>query len=537
MERPIKIVGQVKKKIKSVTYGSSFYRHMLDQGPVPDRLRISITDPWPGDAQKGQLMVAGQPNLFDFDTTNNSYKNNFLTHEWLRDLRALGTDMAKRKAVSLIRDWINSQEEWDEESWRPEILGARLSNWIAFYDFYGSQIPHSFERDLFVAMVRQFRHLMNAVTSNEIGYDNLQIIKGLIYGGLGLIDAEKALGIAFDLLDRQLNVEILPDGGHISRNPEQHANILRSLIEIRSALCAGQMDVPPDLDLSITRMVPVLKFFKHGDGCLALFHGAQESSSLQLDATLTMSEAKGRALKCLPHTGYERVTAGRSLLIIDTAIPAPKPYDKTAHAGLMSFEFSVGKERIITNCGASPSNDDEWQRAMAASAAHNTIIYRDKNACELLSNGGIGNRKPKEMLSQRYEQDGLQVVEMSHDGYFSKYKVMMRRSLGLTKNGEEIRGRDIVSGEKGSIYAIRWHIHPKVNVSLANGGVSALLRTSSGHGWRLRIKGADLALENSVYCGNGSPRRTFQLRASGSIKEESSTVEWTLTREKTKKGK
>lgn len=537
MESPIKFVGQVKKRIQSVTYGSSFYRHMLDQGTAPERLRISIVDPWPGDAQKGQAMVAGQPGLFDLDASSHAdRRRRLLTHEWLRDLRALGSDMAKRKAASLIRDWIENQEEWDEEAWSPEILGARLSNWIGFYDFYGAQVPGVFEPELLLSMARQLRHLINTAPANLIGFDNLQVIKGLIFGGLGLIDSEKALGLAFELLDRQLEAEVLPDGGHVSRNPEHHARVLRSLIDIRSALCAGQIDVPPDLDLAITRMVPALKFFRHGDGCLALFHGGSESQSLQLDATLTLSEAKGRVLKCLPQTGYERVTAGRSLLMIDTDLPPQRPYDQSAHVGLMSFEFSVGKERILTNCGAGVSGDADWQHAMAASAAHNTIIYRDKNACELLPDGGIGSRQPKEMIAQRYEQDGLQVVEMSHDGYMQKYKVMIQRSLGLTKEGDELRGRDIVSGPEGSDYAIRWHVHPKVTVSLAQGGGSALLRTAAGHGWRLRVRGADLALENSVYCGQDSPRRTFQLRASGRVKEDTSIVEWNLTREQTKKG-
>lgn len=537
MESPKRLVGQVKKKIQSATYGSALYRHMLDQVPVPERLRLSIVDPWPGDSQKGQAMVAGQPGLFDLDQTPCIDRRKcLLTHAWLRDLRALGTDMAKRKAASLIRDWIEDQDEWDDEAWSPSVLGARLSNWISFYDFYGAQVPAAFEPELFLSMARQLRHLINTAPAHEIGTDNLHVVKGLIYGGLGLLDGEKALGLALELLERQLDAEILPDGGHISRNPQNHALVLRGLIDVRSALCAGQMQVPTDLDLAITRMVPALKLFRHGDGGLALFHGGQEYESLQLDATLTLSESRGRILKRLPDTGYERITAGRSLLMIDTDVPPPRPHDKQAHAGLMSFEFSVGKERILTNCGSGLPGDAEWQHAMAATAAHNTSIFRDKNACEVLPEGGVGARQPKEMVSQRYEQDGLQVVEMSHDGYMPKYKVLMQRSLGLTKNGEELRGRDTITGPKGHDFAVRWHIHPKVTVSLAQGGESALLRTSAGHGWRLRVRGADLALEISVYCGQDSPRRTFQLRAIGQTRNDPVAVEWTLTREQTKKG-
>lgn len=363
------------------------------------------------------------------------------------------------------------------------------------------------------------------------------MIKGLIYGGLCVTDSEKSLSLALDLLGRQLDVEILPDGGHISRNPKLHADILRLLIDIRSALNAAKLEIPHALSLSITRMVPVLKFFRHGDGRLALFNGAHEGSALHLDATQTLSEAKGRVIKRLAQTGYERVTAGRSLLLIDAGGPPPRLYDAAAHAGLMSFEFSVGKERILTNCGAGIEGDPVWQRAMAATAAHNTIILGDTNACELLAEGGIGHR-PRDVSTQRYEQEGVQFVEVAHDGYMARHKVGLQRILGLTPDGDELRGREILAGPTGRDFTIRWHMHPDVNVSLAQDGASALLRTLSGGGWRLRVYGPcghDLGLEASVYCGHGAPRRTLQLRVTGQIRENPMFIDWTLTREKTKK--
>ncbi|MGE4350848.1 MAG: heparinase II/III family protein [Bdellovibrionales bacterium] len=539
MESPAKLLHQLKRRVQAVTYGSPIYRMMLEQGPLPDRLRLSVPDRWPGDAKQGQLLIANQQGLFDLDAPLRAErKRKLLTHDCLRDLRAVGTDSARRKSISLIHEWIDDQEPWDEDSWLPCVLGARLSNWVAFYDFYSPLASHDFRQQLILNMVRQLRHLQHASHAGLSGLDGLYAVKGLVFGGLCLIDGEKSLSMALDLLKRLLDAEILTDGGHISRNPQMHADMLRVLIDIREALNVAKIEIPHELSLAVTRMTPVLKFFRHGDGGLALFNGAHEGASLLLEATLTLSEAKGRVLKRLPHMGYERMTAGRSLLLVDVAGPPPRPYDQRAHAGLMSFEFSVGKERLLTNCGAGLEGDSQWQQAMALTAAHNTITLCDTNACELLPDGGIGYR-PREVESQRYEQQGQQFIDVFHDGYIPRLKVGVQRILGLSPDGDELRGKEILMGPKGRDFSVRWHIHPDVNVLLAQDGASALLRTPSGIGWRLRVFGAsreDFALETSVYCGRGSARRTLQLRVSGHIVETPTFVEWTLTREKSKKG-
>lgn len=539
MDGPVKLLRQVKKKVQSVTYGSPIYRIMLDQGPVPERLRLKIKDPWPGDSKAGRALIASQPGLFDFkDELPASYRRQFLTHDWLRDLRAVGTDMARRKAVALISDWIDDQHIWEEEGWSPQVQGARLANWISFYGFYQSQLPPDFEPVLLASMARQLRHLINTAPATLTGTAGLQLVKGLVYGGLGLVEREKALGLGLELLYRQLENEINSDGGTVFRQPQAQAEMLRLFIDIRQVLKDTKLDVPLDLTLAISRMVPALKFFRHGDGKLALFNGGNEGSDLLLDASITFSRTRGHISKRLAKTGFERMTAGRSLLLLDVGQPPMKPYDYDAHAGMLSFEFSVGRERLIVNCGAGPDGDQEWRRAMAATAAHSAVTLGNMNACELLPQGGIGGRAP-EIECQRYEQEGMQVIEASHNAYASRHKVIIHRMFGLTANGNALRGRDIIAGPEGKDFTVRWHLHPDVNALLVQGGGAALIRLGSGGGWRLRVYDQfanDLALESSIYCGDGTPRRTLQLRVSGRTRENPTFVEWTLKKEPVRKG-
>jgi uncharacterized heparinase superfamily protein len=89
-----------------------------------------------------------------------------------------------------------------------------------------------------------------------------------------------------------------------------------------------------------------------------------------------------------------------------------------------------------------------------------------------------------------------------------------------------------LQGRSGHVFTIRWHLHPNVQASLSQNGQTALLRTASGGGWRLRIESGSLTLESSVYCGNANPRRTMQIKTSSITDGDETALAWSLTRER-----
>ena len=91
-------------------------------------------------------------------------------------------------------------------------------------------------------------------------------------------------------------------------------------------------------------------------------------------------------------------------------------------------------------------------------------------------------------------------------------------------------------GAKPQEAAIRFHLHPRVSASLIQNGASVLLRMPSGGGWRLRVTGGRLAINESVYFGEGGRlQRTRQIVIAVPLAElrelESVSVKWALRRE------
>jgi uncharacterized heparinase superfamily protein len=76
-------------------------------------------------------------------------------------------------------------------------------------------------------------------------------------------------------------------------------------------------------------------------------------------------------------------------------------------------------------------------------------------------------------------------------------------------------------------FTVRFHLHPAVVASLQQDEAGALLRLPSGVGWRLRAKGARVAIEESVFLA-GDARRSHQVTLHAEVGSRS--VQWAISR-------
>ncbi len=531
MSQTSRILKKVRRGVQHIAYGHPLYQKVLAAGEVPACLALTPNDPWPGDASAGQTLLAAQAGLFE------TGDKRALRHapETLRNLRAVGTDAARVASVRLIQSWLQQFDRWHQSEWQPDILGARIAAWIGFYSFYGPAADPDLTAQLIDSLYRQWRHLLRAITPSLQGVAAIQAMRGLVYGGLNFPDGDKALGLACDFLHRQLAAEILSDGGHVSRNPSVQLHLLQHLVDLQAVFALAGVRWPETLEMGMRTLAPAVKFFRHGDGKLVLFHGGTEETSLLIEAVLTKATGRGRVLRRLAETGYERLVAGRSLLIADAAAPPPRAISPDGHAGLLSFEFSHGRERLIVNCGSGSSDAPDWRAACAATAAHTTLTVEDTNACVLDEEGGVIS--DIHVTTQRFEDGESFGLDMEHDGYERPFGLRHKRTLWLSVDGHTLIGCDrleetrIATG-KPYAFTLRWHLHPSVQALIAQGGQTALLRTPSGSGWRLRVDyDGPLALEGSIYCGTQTPRRALQLKTAALTHGAQTIVKWSLTRE------
>src|SRR6185437_10144791 len=100
-----------------------------------------------------------------------------------------------------------------------------------------------------------------------------------------------------------------PDGGHISRNPGALIDLLIDMLPLRKTFAARNIAPPPALLNAIDRMMPMLRFFRHGDGTIALFNGMSGTPSDLLATLLAYDDTHGTPMASMPHTGFQRLDA------------------------------------------------------------------------------------------------------------------------------------------------------------------------------------------------------------------------------------
>lgn len=516
------------------------YRHTLI-GPVPAELRLKLDGRWPGDALHGAAIVAG-----DIEFAGELVRNpmpvwfpasarpawlaGWHGFGWLDDLIAVGA-AARDPARALVHSWLAENKNWHPVAWRSDVVATRILAWIVhFEEIAGRESDRALRRAMLASIAAQVRHLARTAAWELAGAARLRALKGLVVGLLALGGSDKRVARVLRALERELPIQVLPDGGHRTRNPSVQLQVLRDLIDSRAMLRAAKREVPGALQQAIERMAPMLRFFRHGDRRLALFNNSVEEDGVVVDLALTRSETRGHAPSQAPHSGFQRLQAGQSLVLVDTGKPPPRGFDGEAHAGPLSFELSQGRERIIVNCGGYRGANPAWRRVSRASAAHSVLVVGDTNAIEIAADGALG-RAPSSVRCERAEEGGHQWIAATHDGYRQRFGVTYSRELYLAADGDDLRGEDKLTGRSGAAFAVRFHLHPAVEASLIEDGGGASLLLASGAAWRLRAAGAEMSLGESVYLGSGELRKTQQIVLSGTTGPSGATVRWAIRRE------
>ncbi len=525
------------------------YRRWL-KGQLSDRIAFQPNDPLPrklDDADAllrgrfrfyGETIEAGSRSVFEQPGPSPDWNEALHGFAWFPPLAAAGGDTARTLATNLCSQWLKRHAKYTEPAWLPHVMARRLLAIFAHGRFVLTNSDMLWRSKMYVTLREQSRMLARNAGDAPDGLPRLEAAAGLALSGICLEDSPKRLHAGLERLEQELARQILPDGGHISRSPEELVLAYRQLVMVMEGLAATGRPVPQALRSAHDRMAPMIRFFRHGDGALALFNGGAECDARMIQALLHRDDVKGQPFGYARHSGYHRMTAHRTLVLFDCGSPPPGAFSVNAHAGCLAFELSAGPQRIIVNCGtAEQVGHRRWQSALRATAAHSTVTVADTSSAVVIREGWVRNllgprlvHGPQHIETRRLDTDKGTVAVASHDGYLEPFGLRHERELTLSPQGLALSGTDRlipVRESKESVpFAIRFHIHPDVRVSTSQSG-DVILKLPNGEGWRFRAS-ITAALEESVYLGSDAVRRTEQIVVTGAVKRETAEVQWMI---------
>jgi uncharacterized heparinase superfamily protein len=492
----------------------------------------------------GKVVICDRRSPFEMTPPSDEWAVMLLSFQWLRHLRAADSAITRANARALIDDWISIQGKWHPLGWRNDILARRILCWLSQAPFVLQDADARFYRRFIRSLSRQVRYLRRTLRHSREGLPRLQALMALNYASLCMQGQAGALrGNARKLIE-ELRAQIRPDGGHISRNPGTLIEILADLLPLRQLFSARNLQPPQAINNAIDRMMPMLRFFRHADGNFAQFNGMGPTPVDLLATVLAYDDARGSPLSNAPHSGYQRMEAAQTALIIDSGRPPPVAVSQEAHAGCLSFELSWKQHRLVVNCGLPAVNRETWRQVARATPAHSTVTVNERSSCRFVESAPF--RKllagipivagPRDVRTARDEQDGTITLRASHDGYVTEYGLVHHRVMRLAADGRALDGEDSFSDAEGNEpsgtapddYAVRFHLHPSIKASRLSDGRGVILLLPDKELWTFATLADAVQIEESVYLSaSEGPRRTVQIVVYGNARP-APVVRWSF---------
>lgn len=502
----------------------------------------------------GHSITTGGEGPFAADPPSPEWFSALHSFRWLRHLRAANTNLAQAHSNALVADWIDLWgNELTSRAWRSEIVAARQIAWLCHAPLLLRNTSDETYQVFLKSLTRQTRVLQHNGRHTRDGAPRLLVAIALAYSSLCLKGREKTIRPMAAALDREIARQILPDGGHISRNPSVLLDILADLMPLRQAYVKQGHSPSPTLLSAIDRMMAALRFFTHSNGHLAQFNGAGGTPLPLIHTILRYNDEQGTTQSSAPQSGYERLSAHGTTVLMDVGKPLSATTAEEAMAGTLSFELSSGKHRFIANCGVPDTLAEQYAPFTRTTAAHSTLVVDNASSSRFTGDSAFHRLMPASLLtppetvtSTRNEgADGAQTITASHTGYRPTYGITHERQLALTTDGTALNGIDRMirnasrqaSGPKDT--AIRFHLPADISASFLSSGHSIVLAPRMGEktgdgpadSWTFTCVDGEIALEESMqFSGPGQPRKSRQIVIYATTAMDE--IRWTFMRRK-----
>ena len=393
------------------------------------------------------------------------------------DLNAIGATDRILWHTALVRDWVTHNPPGKGNGWEPYPLSLRVVNWVK-WTLGGADLSEAAMQSLAV----QLRWLNSRLENHLLGNHLFANAKALVMAGLFFegSEADTWLAKGLRILASEVPEQLLSDGGHFERSTMYHALALEDMLDLMNAtqcfahrLSPAQRKQVADWPQRGSMMHAWLLTMSHPDGKISLFNDAA------FDIAPSVAELDGYARRVLVgvppkvpsplvqlrESGYLRLALGPAVVLLDAAPIGPDYLPGHAHADTLSFELSVGAQRVLVNSGTSCYGSSPERLRQRGTAAHNTVVVNGQDSSEVWCGFRVARRAyPLELNIQQSADASATEVYCAHNGYARlKGKPIHHRIWRFDAQGLSVIDR--VDGPHQSAEA-RFHFHPAVQVQI-----------------------------------------------------------------------
>jgi uncharacterized heparinase superfamily protein len=490
-------------------------------------------------ALAGSSKDVGSGGLFEEPTPSKRFARALHNFSWMHHLRAHNSPDAAQLALGFVLDWISKRDEHPPLAFTPQVRARRalcLTNHAAFL------LDNAEPSDYRLIMATILEDTRKAFSRRDLVRDpaeRCRVVLACTSIAHALADHLPLRRLTMAALEATLRETFHLDGGTVTRRISDLPVLLADMIAFKALLEARTLPVPPRLIQTIASATRMLRMLRHPDGSLARFQGGMSVTNMAPDlvATVLSHDIERGPLPVLARqSGYARLEASRSLVLVECGEVPPPAAASDAHASCLAFEWSHDHRKIITNSPQLPLASHQGHETgieQRRTAAHSTLsidgassalFAEDAEAAPLVSNG-------LNVVYDRDENASTRALVARHTGYRKRFGVDHERMLSLSQNGLMLEGRDRLRLSSGALartarapYTL--HFHVQQGAAIHREGDRRLSIYLNGRTISFEVDGGELTVEDRLdRPGYRGPARSKQITVSSTAAQHAE-INW-----------
>jgi len=448
---------------------------------------------------------------------------------------SLDLKSSKKTTQSVINNWINNNNRFNQKSWDFDITSKRIISWLSNHQLTYEDCDEEFKKKFNQSIQKQANHLLNEIKNLTEVENKIIGCAAIILTGLAYQNDKNYLINGLNLLKKIIKSSIDNQGFPKSRNIKQLIFYLKYFIIIREWFKESQNTVPEYIDETIYYLGQSYAFIWQNINQDILFNGNYISNNNEFDQYLKRfgyvfkNENKELA-------GYAILKNKRIILTMDIGDSPSNNFSKSYQSGALSFEIISNGKKLITNSGYFANKQNKLNKISKSTALHNTLTIEDHSSCNykklnksnLIVEKGIRISKKNIIFENNYWK-----ISGSHDGYLKKFKSVHEREIEFYPEQLKFIGFDKLlrkETHKDIKFDIRFHLNPNAKVMKTQDNKSILIELED-EGWKFNCDNFDINIDNGLYLGiKNSYKENQNICISGISKVENQTIKWELTK-------
>ena len=448
---------------------------------------------------------------------------------------SLDLKSSKKAVQSLIVNWINNNNKYNNKSWDFDLTSKRVISWLSNHELTYDDDDKEFKIKFDSSIQKQTNHLLNEIKNSKVFENKMIGCSAIILTGLAYQNNKIYLDNGLSFLRKIIKTSIDNNGFPKSRNIKQLIYYLKYFILIREWFKESQNTIPEFIDETIYYLginyASIWQNIKHD----ILFNGNYISNNDEFDQYLKRfnytfkNENKETA-------GYAILKNKKIILAMDIGPSPIGPQSNDYQSGALSFEIISSGKKLISNSGYFSNKQNKLNKLSKSTALQSTLIIEDYSSCsfkKLKSLGYLVDQGLKIMNKNIVFEDNYWKISASHDGYLKKFGSIHNREIEFYPEQTKFIGTDKIvrkNKDKNIKFDIRFHLDPDSKVMKTQDNKSILVELEN-EGWKFSCDKFNINIDNGLYFGNkNSYKENHNIFISGITHETEQVIKWEITR-------